>query len=153
MQDGHILLIDDDEDEYMIFLMALQDIQASNKCSYTKSIAQAFKLFSYVVPDLIFLDINMPGVNGLICLEQIKKIEALKRTLVFLYSNHMDDAITKRGLSLGATACIRKPARVGVLAELLKTILSGEIDLKTIYPPLEKDNERLSLSRRRFLPS
>src|SRR3954469_18566862 len=73
MQKGHILIIDDDEDEYMIFLIALQDLHVSNRCCYTRSIEQGIKLFQYILPDFIFLDMNMPGLNGLQCLEELKK--------------------------------------------------------------------------------
>lgn len=133
MQKGHILLIDDDEEEYMIFLTALEDINAPINCSYSRSTEQALKLFKYAVPDLIFLDINMPGTNGLKCLEEIKKVKVMKKTSVFLYSNHIEDETIEKALSLGAAGCIRKPKLIGTLKKILEKVLDVDTDITVIY--------------------
>ena len=59
-----ILLIDDDEDEHMIFRTVINEIDDNIKCLYADSIQEGFKVLQQFMPDLIFLDINMPAING-----------------------------------------------------------------------------------------
>src|SRR5258706_283573 len=80
-----ILLIDDDDDELEIFIIALNDSGVEYNCNFARSAEQALMIVKGLVPDFIFLDINMPKTNGFKCLQEIKKIKDLKDTPVIIY--------------------------------------------------------------------
>jgi CheY-like chemotaxis protein len=76
------LFIDDDEDEMDIFAEALD--MASIKCDCSGD--QALAALDSVSPDIIFIDVNMPGMNGLECLKNIRKRTGCINTPVVIYS-------------------------------------------------------------------
>jgi CheY-like chemotaxis protein len=74
-------LIDDDEDDLEIFKMALGEIDPSITLHYAFSGVEALKKLNAdpcLIPHVIFIDWNMPRMNGRQCLEEIKKTERLK---------------------------------------------------------------------------
>ena len=118
----NILLIDDDDDELEIFTIALDELNIAYNCSRAKSAEQAVKMLLNAIPDFIFLDVNMPGKNGFQCLEQLRSMETVRIIPVIIYSTHMDEKAGKSFLSMGATACIKKPWKISSLTGTLKVI-------------------------------
>lgn len=118
-----ILLIDDDEDEQNIFNEALDKAQLTCKCICASSAKKGIELLNTLIPDYIFLDINMPGMNGLECLMEIKKQKSLKPIPVIMYSTGVNDELTYAAIKLGATACIKKEYSIKDLADTLRQIL------------------------------
>lgn len=119
----HILLIDNDEDEIEIFTAALDQIPLSYDCMWVQSAEHAIKLLSNFSPDYIFIDYNMPKINGLECLETIKKIDSVKNIPVILYSNNINEENYNKAISLGAYSCLKKPGMIRTLIGKLKEIL------------------------------
>lgn len=60
-------------------------------------------------PSIIFLDLNMPGINGLDVLAEIRKSNCPKSLPVIILSTSNDDKIIDRSLNLGANFYITKP--------------------------------------------
>jgi DNA-binding response OmpR family regulator len=87
---------------------------------------QAQKLAKEVHPDYVFLDINMPRHDGLSCLEQMKKMEQLQRSLFVMYSTYISDDNRKKALRLGAFCCIHKPENITILLKQLTHLLSDK---------------------------
>ena len=120
------LLIDDDLDDQEIFSMAIQQFDESIKCDFasdgTKGIEQLSATVAKV-PDCIFIDMNMPRMNGIECLERIKKIDHLKEIPVCMYSTSADPTLVARTKELGAVDFIVKPADINELSELLGKFL------------------------------
>ena len=92
-------------------------------------------------PDLILLDINMPGMNGFETLTRLRELEAGKNEtpVIFLTADENEESETK-GLSLGAMDFVKKPFIPEVLALRVKHIielnhlqqdLSNEVEKKT----------------------
>lgn len=69
----NILLIDDDEDDHLIFKEALAYVDNTVNFSCVFSGYEGVKLLETFTPDYVFLDVNMPALNGLDCLDMIKK--------------------------------------------------------------------------------
>ena len=71
----YIILADDDEDDRMLFTDAFDELKISTKVQTFKDGAE---LMSYlnsdeaVLPEILFLDLNMPKKNGIECLKEIK---------------------------------------------------------------------------------
>src|SRR5687767_7458251 len=85
----HIFLIDDDVDEMKIFMDALKEVIGAFKCTYASNGIHALKMLLYLKPEAIFVDYNMPVMNGLELAEELKKNEELKNIPVYLYSTHL----------------------------------------------------------------
>src|SRR5690349_18486741 len=137
---NYILLIDDDEDEMEIFSEALDEINKPMSCIQSTSATAAMSVLDYMVPDYIFLDLSMPGINGLRCLEEIKKIKNLSKVPVILYSNFINEDTSQKAIELGAAACIKKPQKVSELAEILNEIFSMDLELKNVFFSGGKNN-------------
>jgi len=136
----YILLIDDDEDEMDIFSEALDEIQNPMSCIQSTSASAAMSVLNYLIPDFIFLDLNMPGINGLRCLEEIRKVKNLTDVPVILYSNFVNEDTFKKAIEAGAAACIKKPKKIDTLAEILKEIFSMSRPLKNVLFARGKNN-------------
>jgi CheY-like chemotaxis protein len=74
--------------------------------------------------ELIFLDINMPAMNGLELLRVLKADPALAPIPVVIISTEGKEADTVRGLQAGATAYVRKPFRNEDVVELTRRVLA-----------------------------
>jgi CheY-like chemotaxis protein len=109
-----VLLLDDVEDEYILFLKTLNLYDPSIKSLYTSSGQKALKYLSStpVLPDFIFLDISMPLMDGKECLKSFKSNPALKDIRVVIYSTNTNKKEIDELLSLGAFDVIRKPMRL-----------------------------------------
>lgn len=119
----HILLIDDDEDELTIFMGGLDQVNIPYKCTWAKSGEQAIKQLTYLTPDIIFLDFNMPSMNGLDCLAAIKQLPGAQHVPVILHSFPITAELREKGMKLGATICLEKPETMTKLAGILKELI------------------------------
>lgn len=80
-----------------------------------------------VKPDVLVLDVTMPGLNGLdICRELVRKMQDLA---VLILSMHDDEEFIARGLENGACGYLLKEADNHQLIEALKTVARGEVYL------------------------
>lgn len=115
-------LIDDDLDDQEIFFMALQQFDEAIQCDFANDGAKAIeqlKAGDVNVPQCIFIDMNMPRMNGIDCLEQIKKIDHLKDVPICMFSTSADPTLVARTRELGAVDFLVKPADISVLSEML----------------------------------
>ena len=76
------------------------------------------------LPDFVFVDVNMPFVNGLEFLDLIKKDDRLKELPVILYSTGIDNTIVCAAMNKGAFACIKKQNSIKDLVKKLKTLFA-----------------------------
>jgi len=117
------MIVDDDEDDRELFCEAITEIAGHFKCVDAENGELALIYLNdekRPLPDYIFLDLNMPRLNGKQCLAEIKKMEHLKSIPVIIYStsNHQQDReIT---LQLGATGFLHKPTEFNKLCMELK---------------------------------
>jgi CheY-like chemotaxis protein len=84
-----VMIIDDDDDDRNLFCEALEEIHPSCHLiavSNGRESLEKLKIPHIELPDLIFLDLNMPVMNGLQCLDQIRQIDALKLVPVVIYT-------------------------------------------------------------------
>jgi len=120
-----ILLIDDDADELEVFSEALRSVDKNIQCSLARDLNEALEFLTYSSPAYIFIDYNMPKINGLEVVSEIKKIEKLANSRIVLYSNHVSEEMNKKAMALGAYKCVKKPNMINVLIKNLKDILNN----------------------------
>jgi putative two-component system response regulator len=87
------------------------------------SAAKMFTLMEKIIPDLILLDIEMPGMDGFEALHYLKSNPLYKNIPVIFLTSYTDDAIEARGLELGVVDFISKPFSATVLINRIKTHL------------------------------
>ena len=120
------ILIDDDPDDQEIFLLALQKLQTDIKCITADSGIEALQILKQenFSPDYIFLDLNMPRMNGKQCLAEIKKIEKLALTPVIIYSTSTVQSDIMETKELGAADYIIKQSSIKELTRILSAFFS-----------------------------
>jgi DNA-binding NtrC family response regulator len=122
-----ILLIDDDTDDQELFGMALSKINPTLNCFYANDGILALKKLSTdsaFTPDIIFIDINMPKMDGMECLQELKQIVRLKQAPIYMYSTTGDTEMIAESKKLGATDFIQKQINMEDLETLLVDTLS-----------------------------
>jgi CheY-like chemotaxis protein len=121
-----ILLVDDDQDDQLLFHEALSEADTSVAClSAVNGIDALEKLNSgsIAIPDVIFMDVNMPKMNGLDCLLALQKSPGLKAIPVIMYSTYCSSDFQKKCTDNGAIGYIEKPTDFWQLCGQLKHIL------------------------------
>ena len=118
------LLIDDDPDDQEIFRMALQEVDKSISCVLANDGIDALTILKprTFTPDFIFIDINMPRMNGIQCLTEIKKLDHLKGARIIMYSTTAQPKVVELSKELGASDFLVKPVSLDLLTEQLSTI-------------------------------
>ncbi|MBD3581362.1 response regulator [Flavobacterium selenitireducens] len=119
------LFIDDDVDDQEFFCDAANSIDPDLECMFASNGIDALEKLKdeAFLPDFIFIDMNMPKMNGKETLEEIRKIERLNAVSVYIYSTAAAPRTTQEMLALGATDFLIKPSSVQGLQELLGKIL------------------------------
>lgn len=121
------LYIDDDLEDIEIFHEALLKVDP-NAVFYTASDGcEGFKVLEQItiVPDLIFLDVNMPRMNGREFLKQIKEKTTYRSIPVIMYSTTSHQEEIRAFKKLGAYDFIKKPDSFEALQETLKGIMEA----------------------------
>jgi len=128
MQHKHILFIDDDADDLEIAGEALGIV--SNQITFT-SITSATRALekllaaSESLPDMIFLDLNMPIMNGQDFLAQIKTIDLLKHIPVVILSTTSNASTIKLMKDMGANGFITKPSKFDEWVSVIKACVEN----------------------------
>lgn len=117
-----ILQIDDDFDDCEFFQQALESVSGAVYMALHNPVEALQKLTNKEIkPDLIFLDINMPLMNGIELLAEIKKADSIKNIPVILFST--GPAPIKNAKTIGAEDYLTKPNNFNELKNLLKAIV------------------------------
>lgn len=122
-----ILLIDDDEEDQEIFKDALKEVDPTLHCAVADDGETALVLLhndTVIKPDLIFIDMNMPRLNGKQVLEAIKFSGTLNDVPVVMYSTFFGAKDIEEIKALGAVHHMVKATRFDELCTSLRTILS-----------------------------
>lgn len=96
--------------------------------------AQGIELAESLDPDLILLDLNMPGMNGLETLDKLREKSLSGRVVVFSVSNHEEDVVT--ALKRGADGYLLKDMEPEDLLKALQQAAAGEMVLSEALTPV-----------------
>lgn len=122
---NYVMLIDDDEDDREIFLTVIRENASSLVCNVAEDGREALDKLTqeFIKPDLIFLDLNMPRMNGREFLTEIKKFDGLCDIPVVILSTRADKETLSETRNLGAQHFISKPDKFSTWETLLKQAL------------------------------
>ncbi|MEO5684710.1 MAG: response regulator [Chitinophagaceae bacterium] len=135
----HILLADDDRDDRFFFETVLTSMRINTRFS---TVENGEKLIEYLLkkeeklPDVLFLDMNMPRKNGLECMEEISLHEQLSSLPVIIYSTYIQHEIADQLYNLGAYHYVAK-ASLSELRTLLQYVV-GMVRAKLFAKPGRK---------------
>src|SRR5580693_8622039 len=111
MHYSRVFLIDDDMDDQELFRLALEQVDPSVECTVHPDGISALEAIrnAAALPDMIFLDLNMPLMTGQQFLTELKKREPGKSIPVVILSTSENQAVVNETRSLGADRFITKP--------------------------------------------
>lgn len=122
-----ILFVDDEEDDCLVFCEALAECRPDAKCIYARDGAEALNLLTEVLailPDYIFMDINMPKMSGGESLSKMKTNPVLTDVPVYMYSTTKDAREIQTFIKIGAAGYITKTGEYTELVRVLTNLFS-----------------------------
>ncbi|MBS1596473.1 MAG: response regulator [Bacteroidetes bacterium] len=143
---GHprVLMVDDDADDRELFTAAVRDIAPNVEVSTCRNGLELMRELhdeSIALPDVIFLDLNMPFKSGQECLEEIRGTARLKSLPVIIYSTSTNLEYVNQTYAQGADYYLAKPDSFGDLKLITSKLF--EMDWDTHRQP-QKDKFFLS---------
>lgn len=117
------ILVVDDEPNIVLSLEFLMQ-QAGFEVSTALDGETALALVNETPPDLVLLDISLPGISGFEVLEQLRSQAAFKRLPIVMLTAHGREVEREKGLALGADDYITKPFSTRQLVEKVQTLLN-----------------------------
>lgn len=118
----NLLLAEDDESDRMVFTEAINELALPVNLKMVNNGTQLLNWLSSeenLIPDMLFLDLNMPQKNGFACLAKIRLMEKVNQVPVVIYSHSFDPEVANLLHRLGAHYYIRKPANFEVLKKVI----------------------------------
>lgn len=134
MNDITIFYTDDDEDDLSIFADAVESLQKKIKLqTYTGGEKLLNAIYNPPpTPNVVFLDLNMPGKNGFDVLTELRNNEERTDIPVIIFSTSNEPGIIEKCRVLGASLFITKPV---LMKDIINSINHAlEIDWKNFVP-------------------
>ena len=119
------VLVVDDEPNIVLSLEFLME-QAGFEVVTAEDGEQALARVTDSQPDLLLLDISLPGISGFDVLERLRSEEATSGLAIIMLTAHGRDVEREKGMALGADDYITKPFSTQALVEKVKKLLLKE---------------------------
>jgi CheY-like chemotaxis protein len=136
-----ILLADDDEGDCLLFKEALEELPVTAQLVIVHDGEQLMELLAKKtksLPDVLFLDLNMPRKSGAIALGEIKRDTVLQQLPVIIFSTATEQRNVKQSFRDAAHYYIRKPTKFSELKKVIYKALTLITDKNLFLPG--KDN-------------
>ena len=123
----NILLVDDHAIVREGYRSLLNRQPGFNIIAEAETGKEAYTLFRQHNPDLVLLDLSLPGKGGLATLCQIRKLSPKAKVIIF--SMHQNPAIAKKAIEAGAVGYITKSSNPSTLLKAVKDTMNGGISI------------------------
>jgi len=132
-----VLLVDDEED----FVTGLSERMKLHDVGSEVALdgEQALKKVEEQNPDIVVLDLKMPGVHGLVVLDKVKK--AHPDIQVVILTAHGSDKDEEEAKRLGAFAFLRKPVALEQLMEVVTKAYRKKVELSMMASALAEGGD------------
>ncbi|KQO20550.1 hypothetical protein ASF10_15855 [Flavobacterium sp. Leaf82] len=126
MKNTVILLVDDDEDDCELFIAAIASLNKNILTTISNNSLEALNNLkaATVLPDFIFLDMQMPYLSGAEFIQQLRQIPELNKIQVVVYSSHSQDTLKKLTNEFDSVQIFTKPNNFQELVRTLDNILA-----------------------------
>ncbi len=115
-----LLLVDDDTVALQVLSKTLAPYA---RMRFARSGTEALKAVKEELPDLLILDVNMPGLGGMDVLASLRAKPATAHLPVILVTSASDEALEATALEIGAQDFIRKPFQPELLVDRMRALL------------------------------
>jgi CheY-like chemotaxis protein len=119
-----IILADDERNDHDFFRDALRDIHHSIRLSVVDDGAELLLTLQHYLPDMLFLDLDMPIKNGLECLREIRNNPTTEDLPVVVFSSTTRSVNIDTAYAMGADLFFIKPSTFSDLKSALLALLS-----------------------------
>ena len=133
----NILLADDDADDCLFFTEALTGSPLSTHLTTVpdgEHLMQLLRNEKYELPDVLFLDLNMPRKNGFECLSEIKLNSKLNKLSVVVFSTSFEQEVVNQLYQNGAQYFIRKPSEFSQFKKIIQQTLARIVQGNNLQP-------------------
>ncbi len=134
-----LLLADDDEDDCFLFQQALEELALLVHLTVVHDGEELMQLLyqeDAQLPDLLFLDLNMPRKNGFECLTLIKQDERFKKFPVIIYSTSSKaEFLNATNGQNDAQYYLQKPAKFSELCLAIQQVFNSILETNASQPP------------------
>jgi len=134
-----ILLVDDEEE--ILFFLSYVLRKDGFKVFTSNNGKEAIKIATTKIPDVIILDVMMPGMDGFEVCEKLRSIKRLENSLITFLSAKSDDISKIAGLNLGADDYIVKPIKPKLFVSKIHSLLRRR---KPFLPEKSKGNLKIN---------
>lgn len=141
-----IFLADDDPDDRSLFEQALNGFSTKHKMQFFhngKELLDYFNQPDAEIPDILFLDLNMPYFTGTECLIEIRKNPRYRELPIAIYSTSSSEKDQEDTFVNGANVYIKKPDSFDKLQKVLQEVIMVNWQFQT--SALNKDMFFISL--------
>ncbi|MFW8602246.1 response regulator [Desulfobacterota bacterium M19] len=136
MRRGNVLVVEDDEDIQQLIIFNLSKANYLVKC--VDSGEEALQQIGAEKPDIILLDIMLPGMSGLEVCRAIRRINSIKEIPVIMLTSKNEDEDIVAGLDIGADDYITKPFSPRIIVARINTVLRRKSQTQYQNPPSEE---------------
>ncbi|HMK33812.1 MAG TPA: response regulator [Desulfomonilaceae bacterium] len=128
MKEFKVLMVDDEEDfvKTLAERMKMRDLDSDVALNGE----EALQIVEGEVPDVMVLDLKMPGIDGMEVLRRIRK--SYPEVQVVILTGHGSDKDQEEALRLGAFAYLRKPVEIERLMSTLKSAYKKKLELAAV---------------------
>jgi two-component system chemotaxis response regulator CheY len=124
----HVWIIDDDEEMSRAVGLMLNLLNCDTT-SFLSVRSAVQRLLTGKIPDLLFLDINLPEVSGFEMLEFLRRRPEWKNLPIVILSSEAADVVVDRALELGADSYVMKPVTIDELEKAMVTAFSKHLNV------------------------
>jgi CheY-like chemotaxis protein len=141
----HIYFGDDDKEDIEFFKRAIKEVSAGIRITIAKDGLELLEFLQVALPDIIFLDLNMPRMNGVDCLKEIRDQGKYDNIPIIIYSTTAEKSHIDLTYQLGANMYIQKPDKFDKIKDRLSKTLS--LNPNDLFPQPAKDKYVVKLAK------
>lgn len=121
---GRILVVDDEEDTLNLTKIVLENegYEVQTALNHT----EAFEKIQTAMPDVILLDIKLPGMDGFEICRRLRSRAKTKAVPIIMFSASINEKTLKQTQEIGANGFLLKPFNIGKLISVVKKHLGSE---------------------------
>jgi two-component system cell cycle response regulator DivK len=123
--DGKVILYIEDNDDSRVLVRRILQVEGFTMWE-AKDARQAMEVLQERIPDLILMDINLPGVDGYVLTAQLKSMPRLQKIPIIALTANVMKGDRERSLAAGCDEYIQKPIDVDNLGRQLTRLLAPE---------------------------
>ena len=116
-----VLVVDDEESIVWVFRKLVEDL--GHQCFSAATAEKGIELARGEQPDLVFMDVKLPGMNGLAALEEVRRVSPRAKYVVMTAHGTLDTAV--KAVKLGAVEYLSKPVDLDRARKLVQTSIAG----------------------------